>query len=194
MVTLTYLLKCRNCLHQEAKRQVQEIKNAEEKTFKFATEFQLQQLVEKWVKEDKICENCQSKYLEVFDINVEKRKLFDYEILSSQYNNSTSFLFMLSIDKIDNNILPKFIGRNNFRKHDLIAIFKFLSEKINDLNENDIKNSRGNFTIAISGKDEGPFLGHELKIEKMQWSGFNKNEINEIISDIQKQFIGQINE
>lgn len=186
MSTIVYNQGCRDCFrHDGMRRSLANFDSSRDFSARdYFTEFEIMEIVENWNYEVEMsCGFCGSNNLEVFDLELDGEKLFDFYKLDKYCTLNNSSFFIISIDKELDNIEIEIGGKNKIERILQINFLRKIFETIEfGSDEKFIEQIKGTFFICVSGKKDSMSMDTIL-IERFVSSGFSKQEILQIIDE-----------
>ena len=93
MVSISYNIGCRNCLRADEIRHMYQLIDDDAEAIQYKTEFEVMTIIERWREEDNhICNFCGSKNVEIFEINIRNKLIYDFEkIIESKDRSQAGF-------------------------------------------------------------------------------------------------------
>jgi hypothetical protein len=186
MIDISYILGCRSCNQSDGIRTSYLLKGKNNvNNLKSSREFELVEIIEGWRKEDnKTCLFCNSKNVEIYDVEIDGHRLYDFERLSKQLEQRAEDLLILHYQKRNNITTLSTGGNEPFHKFFLQKSFSLLEETISNVLINNMeRKSNGHFRVSFSGGFDFLKGVANSKIERIQYSGYS---FQEIINEINK--------
>jgi hypothetical protein len=191
MINISYILGCRSCNQSDGIRTSYLLRGENNvNNLKSSREFELVKIIEGWRKEDdKTCIFCNSKNVEVYDVEVDGYRLYDFERLSQQLEQRAEDLLILHYQKRNNVTSLSTGGNEPFHRLFLQKSISLIEETVRNslFNNMEIK-SNGHFRVAFSGGFDFINGVANSKIERIQYSGFSFQEINNEINKLKRDF------
>lgn len=188
---ISYILGCRSCNKSDGIRTsyIVQGENDVEK-LKSTREFELVKIIEEWRRDDdKTCLFCNSINVEVYDVEIDGYRLFNFARLKSQLEQRGEDSLILNYQKINNITTLRVGGSAPFHRLFLqksISILEETSSKV--LLKNLESKPNGHFRIFFSGGFDFINGVANSKIERLQYSGFSLFDIINEIKNFKRDF------
>jgi hypothetical protein len=154
--------------------------NGDTDKFKKMTEYEFSNVLEKWMKDDKKkCEFCGSPFVEGTAIEIGNYKLYDFNKLATQCQQTNGELFIWNVIKKGQSIELKVAGKST---HDPLFIresFMQLLNIIDNLPENKLIHNRqmGDIFISLTGDYEYETESFNPVIQRFWCTGMSHDEV-----------------
>jgi hypothetical protein len=133
-------------------------------------------LVEKWYRDDHhVCQNCQSENIEIMDLKIEDKRLYNFDELAVFYG---PFLFAANLSKANNTLSLNLGGSRKIEKNFVKNALNMLLNTIKN-REDSLFQSKpdGHFFICITGGINIHNSKEEINVQKLIHAGISKIEI-----------------
>lgn len=161
-------------------------------------EYQVQKLIEGWLEEDgtRICPNCSSPDINLFDLKVNQHPLYDFDALTSRcevMNRSESndeHLFFMNVYKNGHKLKHDVYFSPGVHRGFIEESVNIWAEEIHLLPERrSISHPNGQLFIATTGGfNFKNGVGYRAQIERLIALGFSKNQVIDIIVDFARNY------
>lgn len=184
MVLISYNTGCRNCLQSDGMRKIYPLMDGDIDKIQTKTEFQIITEIEKFSEQNNItCDFCSSENVEVFDVEVNENKLYDYDKIVERCQEEDEFILQININKSGTNITLNPAGSLRFEKNFLKQAFIDIRKTIMNRPDNHFKiHENGVMLMCVTGGNyiyDIPYT----RIETFRSVGLSKEQI---LNEIQK--------
>jgi hypothetical protein len=161
------------------------ILEGDDSDYKKMTEFEAMKYLEEWRQEDnKVCEFCGSRNVEVLNISVNGYSLYSYDRLISNCDkaimneNIDENMFMINLQKSGSEIKLDIGGINSVHRDFLKLCLFTIKDIVMTRGSSDFRTHRaGNFFICLSGGFDFDKRKQVAKVEKYSTCGLSREEV-----------------
>ncbi|MFB6215582.1 MAG: hypothetical protein ABEJ72_01215 [Candidatus Aenigmatarchaeota archaeon] len=177
-------------MNADSARHTYLIEEKENENLKEEPEYKVKRKVEKMLYDDgKKCKSCGSKKLDLFDIEVDGKELYNFDSIVRDCKVSDKNIVIFSIEKEGGKTTPQVRGADQFGKMFIECALNVAINQVKSIsNRKFIPKERGRFLISMTGPDREDTWDDDITIERLRNIGLSFDEVKHGMIDIASNF------